>query len=337
VAYNAALPGQVLEAFDRVHASGDAYRAYYEEFLALGRRLRRLGNQPARARRGVTARDCYLRAATYLDQALYFTLASATPTRAQEAAVYREMESCFAAAAARFVPAFKRVSIPYERRTLPGWLLTPAGSRIRRPTLILNNGSDAQNVDLLVSGGLAALERGWNALIFEGPGQGSNLFLHGIPFRPDWEKVITPVVTWLRDRPEVDKRRIALFGSSFGGYLVPRAAAFGLPSTTRFQITKRSEIYGNGSFYDKMRLARDFLLSRAVVGKISAPAIIAQAAEEQFFPDQSKQLHHWLHVKKSLATFTVAEGAQFHCEPMAPTLRNDTVLDWLEANLRPTR
>ena len=89
MAYNAALPGQVLEAFDRVHASGDAYRAYYEEFLALGRRLRRLGNQPARARRGVTARDCYLRAATYLDQALYFTLASATPTRAQEAAVYR--------------------------------------------------------------------------------------------------------------------------------------------------------------------------------------------------------------------------------------------------------
>jgi hypothetical protein len=79
----------VLEAFDRVHARGDTYRAYYEEFLALGRRLRRLGNQAARARRRVTARDCYLRAATYLDQALYFMLASATPTRAQEAAVYR--------------------------------------------------------------------------------------------------------------------------------------------------------------------------------------------------------------------------------------------------------
>ena len=162
----------------------------------------------------------------YLDQALFFVLASATPTRAQEGRVYREMESAFAGAAARFDPAFKPVAIPYGRGTLPGWLLTPPGARSRRPTIILNNGSDAQNIDLFVSGGMDAVQRGWNALIFEGPGQGSNLFLHNIPFRPDWEKVITPIVTWLRSRPEVDRRRITLFGSSFGGYLVPRAAAF---------------------------------------------------------------------------------------------------------------
>ena len=144
--------------------------------------------------------------------------------------MYREMESAFAAAAARFAPAFKRVSIPYGRRPLPGWLLTPPGARTRRPTIILNNGSDAQNIDLFVAGGMAAVERGWNALIFEGPGQGSNLFVHNIPFRPDWEKVITPIVTWLRQRPEVDRRRITLFGSSFGGLPRPTRRRVRAPS-----------------------------------------------------------------------------------------------------------
>jgi Alpha/beta hydrolase family len=384
--YNASQPGEVLEAFDRVHAEGDTYRAYHDELLSLGRRTRQLADNAARAGRRVTARDTYLRAATYLDQALFFVLASARPTRAQEGLVYREMESAFAGAAALFDPAFERVSIPYGRGSLPGWLLSPAGTRVRRPTIILNNGSDAQNLDLFVAGGAAAIERGWNALIFEGPGQGSNLFLHNIPFRPDWEKVISPIVSWLRARPDVDKRRITLFGSSFGGYLVPRAAAFEhrlagvavdpgvhnafvsweqnlppqmlkwlregrrrefdsywaqaqpyLPPAARFSIAKRSEIYGNVSFYDRMRLASKFVLPRATARRVDAPTIITQAQDETFFPGQSRTLYDWVRVKKTLARFTAAEGAQFHCEPMAPTVRNDTVLDWLEANLRPTR
>jgi dienelactone hydrolase len=383
--YNASQPGEVLETFNRIHARGDTYLAYYEEFLAIGRGTRQRADQAAAAGRRVTARDAYLRSATYLDQALFFVLASKTPTRAQEARVYREMESAFAAAAARFSPAFKRVSIPYGHRPLPGWLLTPSGARIRRPTIILNNGSDAQNIDLFVAGGMAAVERGWNALIFEGPGQGSNLFLHNIPFRPDWEEVITPIVTWLRQRPEVDRRRITLFGSSFGGYLVPRAAAFErrlagvatdpgvhdafvswdenlphqmitwlkqgrereftqfwaeaqrfLPPATKFSIAKRSEIYGNGNFYERMRLASKFVLGRSLARKISAPTIITSPQGEAFFPGQAQTLYDWLRVNKHLARFTVAQGAQFHCEPMAPTVRNDTVLDWLEQNLRAT-
>ena len=383
--YNASQPGEVLETFNRIHARGDTYLAYYEEFLAIGRRTRQRADQAAAAGRQVTARDAYLRATTYLDQALFFVLASKAPTRAQEGRIYREMESAFAAAAARFSPAFKRVSIPYGRRPLPGWLLTPPGSRIRRPTIILNNGSDAQNIDLFVAGGMAAIERGWNALIFEGPGQGSNLFLHSIPFRPDWEKVITPIITWLRQRPGVDRRRITLFGSSFGGYLVPRAAAFEhrlagvatdpgvhdafvswdvnlphqmitwlkrgnerefnqfwaqaqpfLPPATKFSIAKRSEIYGNGNFYERMRLASKFVLGHSLARKISAPTIITSPQGETFFPGQAQTLYDWLRVKKHLARFTAAQGAQFHCEPMAPTVRNDTVLDWLEQNLRPT-
>jgi Prolyl oligopeptidase family len=133
------------------------------------------------------------------------------------------MEAAFAKAAALFQPRFEPVRIPWEGGTIPGWFLGPGGKGAR-PTVILNNGSDAQNIDMFVYGGAASIERGWNALIIEGPGQGGNLFLRSQVFIPEWERVITPVVDFLRARPEVDKRRISLIGQSFGGLLVARAA-----------------------------------------------------------------------------------------------------------------
>jgi pimeloyl-ACP methyl ester carboxylesterase len=48
----------------------------------------------------------------------------------------------------------------------------------------------------------------------------------GLPFRHDWEHVISAVVDHLGACPEVDDKRIALLGVSMGGYLAPRAAAF---------------------------------------------------------------------------------------------------------------
>ena len=52
-------------------------------------------------------------------------------------------------------------------------------------------------------------------------------------FRPDWEKVITPVVDYALSRPEVDPKRIAIQGISQGGYWVPRAVAFEKESPRR--------------------------------------------------------------------------------------------------------
>ena len=50
--------------------------------------------------------------------------------------------------------------------------------------------------------------------------------VQGMPFRPDWEAAVTPVIDFAQNLSEVDPDRIALMGISFGGYLAPRAAAF---------------------------------------------------------------------------------------------------------------
>jgi hypothetical protein len=110
--YGAAETGEALATFDRIHARGDTCAAVFEEFLALGRRLRAHGDRQRAAGRTESARSSYLRAAMYLDQALFFTLASAQPTRRHEGAIYREMESAWAHAAALFRPRFESVRIP---------------------------------------------------------------------------------------------------------------------------------------------------------------------------------------------------------------------------------
>src|SRR4029077_414226 len=75
-----------------------------------------------------------------------------------------------------------------------------------------------------IAGG--TLKRGYNVLIFDGPGQGGALVMQKLAMRADWENVVTPVVDYLFTRPDVDSAHIALYGGSFGGYLAPRAAAF---------------------------------------------------------------------------------------------------------------
>lgn len=95
-----------------------------------------------------------------------------------------------------------------------------------RPTLVVNNGSDGTLSGVWCEVADGALERGYNVVLFDGPGQQSMLFERDVPFRHDWEKVLTPVVDFLAARPDVDADRLALYGVSQAGYWVLRAAAF---------------------------------------------------------------------------------------------------------------
>jgi len=139
---------------------------------------------------------------------------------------WQEYASCWSGAAGLFDPPIERLEIPYEGTSLTGWFLRVDNSRRRRPLVLLNNGADGLEESSYVLGGAGALARGYNCLIFNGPGQGDSLWVRKLHFRPDWEKVITPVVDAMLRRREVDPKHIALVGISQGGYWVPRALAF---------------------------------------------------------------------------------------------------------------
>jgi hypothetical protein len=227
--YGAAEFGEVSTVIDRIKARGPSangtyYDAVHAEFGAMGAELLVLGQRKSKHGLRASARMCFLHAAKYLSLPLFFALGTSQP--GSEAGDYRIMQSAWNAATKLFDPPFERVGIRWPGPgKLPAYFLSPPGPPKRRPTVILNNGNDAQNVDLYAFGGAAALERGWNALIFEGPGQGSMWFLRGIPFRPDWHRVISPIVKYLRGRDDVARGRIGLIGWSQGGELVAQAAA----------------------------------------------------------------------------------------------------------------
>ena len=117
------------------------------------------------------------------------------------------------------------VRIPYGHTTLGGHLFAPDRSGVARPTLLFPCGYDstAETGWVNVSG---ALMRGYNVVVFDGPGQGEALFTQRLYFRHDFEGVLSPVLDWLGTRPEVDMGRVGLVGRSSAGYLAPRAAAF---------------------------------------------------------------------------------------------------------------
>lgn len=96
----------------------------------------------------------------------------------------------------------------------------------KRPTIIVGTGYDGSQEETYHMIGKAAVERGYNVITYEGPGQPTPRREQNISFIPQWEKVITPIVDHLLTMPEVNGSAIVLLGYSFGGYLTPRAAAF---------------------------------------------------------------------------------------------------------------
>ena len=161
---------------------------------------------------------------------MYYWLASSAADGTGDPALFAALWEKHRAAWDRFAgltdPPAERLEIPYEGTTLPGYFFRPARTGGPRRTLIFNNGSDGSMSGAWTEGIADALARGWNAVAFDGPGQNAALVRQQLPFRPDWEKVITPVVEHLLTRPDVDPGKIALLGVSQAGYWVPRSVAF---------------------------------------------------------------------------------------------------------------
>jgi hypothetical protein len=58
--------------------------------------------------------------------------------------------------------------------------------------------------------------------------------------------------------------------------------------------------------------------------------LITDPEGEQFWPGQSQRLFEKLHNTKRLVAFTADEGADRHCEPMARSVLEQRMFDWLD-------
>ena len=106
------------------------------------------------------------------------------------------------------------------------WLPVRPGRRRASLAHLLNNGSDGPMTAVWPGLGAPALARGYNTLVFDGPGQQSMLFERNAPLPPRLGKhAIFPLVDFL-EHGQRWTLALALYGISQAGYWVPRALAF---------------------------------------------------------------------------------------------------------------
>jgi pimeloyl-ACP methyl ester carboxylesterase len=178
-----------------------------------------------------TIRNTFFRASHYYFVAEFFLHKDWNDLRSQHA--YERWRNYFDTANAQLsipgIPIQIRVSFGH----VPCYLFRTesASPKAPKPLLILGGGFDSNMEELLHDFGFDALERGYNVLIYEGPGQPNFLHDQHMGFIHNWEEVVTPIIDYIfshhtDELSYVDTNKIALLGMSFGGYLAARAASY---------------------------------------------------------------------------------------------------------------
>lgn len=220
----AAEPGEVLAAVAGIR-NGE-HEPWFDAWKGLADRTVAPASASAEAGHPVSAASAYLRASAYYGVAVNAASALADPDAM--APTFAKQEAAWRGFVTHTSTVVDDVTIPCGGGTLPGWFFRPAPAPegATPPTLVAVNGSDGSRASLYAAVVAPALRRGYNVLVFDGPGQQSELFEKDVPFRPDWEHVLTPVFDTVARLDGVDAMRIAVYGISQGSYWVARALAF---------------------------------------------------------------------------------------------------------------
>jgi len=219
-AYGGASVGECLSVADRIKDGIPAN--WVEEFAELARRQKT--DAAKRAARGhtISAREQYLKACNSYRAAEYYTH--------YRDSVHRELgmksRQCFEEAMRYADHTCEAIQLPFKSITLPLYFMSPSQNGNKRKTLLIVSGFDGTTEEEYLQTGYAALQRGYNILLFAGPGQMDTLRFHpDTCFEPDFEKPVETILDYVTGRGDVDTKRIASLGISFGGYFATRAAS----------------------------------------------------------------------------------------------------------------
>ena len=169
----------------------------------------------------VTASEYYLRAAGFWRSAVIYLPEADDRMMKGYARLKQNFDKAWT-----LVPApFERVQIPYEGKMLHGFFYAARAPQGRKAPVVFNyGGADGMLMSGRADGGSGQYRaRGISFLDIDGPGQGWALRMDKIYAVPDTERYAKAVVDYLVTRPDVDADRIAIHGSSMGGYTAPRA------------------------------------------------------------------------------------------------------------------
>ena len=328
----------------------DLDRVWREEWAAMADRVVAVADTAASEQRHVTAGNNYMRAGNY-----YYSAERFIPPGPEKMAMYHKALRAYRAAMERLHPEIERVEVPYENTSLPAYFVKGAGTG-RRPTVVLFDGMDNAKEMSVIFAGLDFAKRGINTLAIDGPGQSESLRLHSIPTRHDYEAAGIPAYDYVASRPDVDPKRIAVMGYSFGGYHAPRICAFDKryaacicfgamhwniydfvaghtptdPRKTSASTFQFRWVAGAPDNETALEWAKKFTLE-GVADKVECPILILHGENDRVVPlSEAKKLYERVGSKnKTLKIFTEAEGGAEHCQVDNRQLGVDFIGDWL--------
>jgi esterase FrsA len=161
----------------------------------------------------------------------------------------RKAREQFIAASRAFDPPLEKCTIPFAGRKGEGkeivvYLRKPKG--IARPPVLVNwGGSDGYKEERYLNGN-AILAAGMATLVLDSPGTGEAPVYASL----DAERLFVTVLEWVKQRTDLDATRMAILGSSAGGYWATKLAH------THKELFKAAVNWGGGIHY---RYQRDWL------------------------------------------------------------------------------
>jgi 2,6-dihydroxypseudooxynicotine hydrolase len=194
-------------------------RSWYESWHREAVEAEALAERLADEGRSLSAADLYHRASACHHWGAY--LAKLGSEQKAEGRSHRVR--CYREAVRLWEVPVEPFAIPYQGLQMPGYLHLAAGDG-PAPCVIMVNGADSVKEEYH-NWARQFVRRGMSVLTMDGPGQGE--MLGRLPMRPEaWEEPMGAAIDALEASGRVDATRVGIWGSSMGGFLALRAAAF---------------------------------------------------------------------------------------------------------------
>jgi dienelactone hydrolase len=340
--------GAVSECFQAASRMTPDLESWHREWYAVGERNRVRGDEAESSGHVRTARNCWLRAVDYYRSAEFY-LAWDDPRRLE---TFGKCESCFQKAGKYLLPAVERVEVPYESGThLYGYFLSSPYGGAKQPVLIAFGGLDSFKEELYFMVARGAQARGIACLLVDGPGQGGTLRRERIVTRHDYEVPVGRCIDYLSGRDDVDMTRLAVSGSSLGGYYAARAASrehrlaaaishgavwdvsalFAGTTEDHMMANHIKWVFGTPTVAAAVEKARDFKLE-GVLGDMRCPYLIVHGGHDVLGVEQARTVHDHARDSGVDVTLTLVSPEQTgaeHCQHDNPTIGEELMFDWL--------
>ncbi len=142
-----------------------------------------------------------------------------SPTSPGKLQAFQHSLRMFRKAAKHFDPPLEIIEVPFEGKKLVGYLQKPPG--VTKPAVVMHwGGVDGWKEDRLKIA-KTAMDSGLASLTVDMPGSGENPVLYGDPAA---ERTYFAWLDYLPTRSDVDGKRVAVWGGSFGAYWAARLA-----------------------------------------------------------------------------------------------------------------